>query len=62
MCLVIRRQQIILGMNGAVQLYSLDPQKESGHIIDQRKPFVAKHHSDIVPCVVCHESRIYTGG
>ncbi|XP_078482123.1 uncharacterized protein LOC100175309 [Ciona intestinalis] len=62
MCLNLRRQQIICGLNGSVQLFSLDPQKHSGHLIDQRRPHITKHHNDIVPCIICHESRVYTAG
>ena len=62
MCLNLRRQQIILGHHGSVKLFSLDPHRESGTLIDQRKPFVAREHKDIVPCIICHESRVYTAG
>nr|CAB3260425.1 uncharacterized protein LOC100175309 [Phallusia mammillata] len=62
MCLNLRRQQIICGLNGSVQLFMLDPLKNSGNIIDRRKPYVSSQHNDIVPCVICHESRVYTAG
>ncbi|CAK8695799.1 unnamed protein product [Clavelina lepadiformis] len=58
----LRRQQVICGLNGSVQLFSLDPLRHSGNLIDRRKPYIAQHHKDIVPCIICHESRVYTAG
>jgi len=38
-----------------------DPGREMGHVIDTRA-HVCREHSDIVKCVVCYESRVYSGG
>ncbi|XP_074652528.1 uncharacterized protein LOC141906930 [Tubulanus polymorphus] len=63
-CMTInpRRHQLICGVNGSVRVFDLDENKECGHIINLQTQYIAKEHTDIVKCVVCHEGRVYTGG
>ncbi|CAH3158443.1 unnamed protein product [Porites lobata] len=57
-----RRNQIVAAVDSTVQVFNMrDPGREIGHVIDT-KAYVSKEHSDIVKCVVCYESRVYSGG
>ncbi|XP_019642839.1 PREDICTED: uncharacterized protein LOC109484071 [Branchiostoma belcheri] len=62
MTLNVRRHHLICGFNAAVKLFDLDENKESGHFIKMRGAHVAREHTDIVRCIVCHENRVYTAG
>lgn len=58
----VRRNQIVAAVDSTVQVFNMrDPGREIGHVIDT-KAYVCKEHSDLVKCVVCHESRVYSGG
>ncbi|KAF6030822.1 hypothetical protein EB796_010866 [Bugula neritina] len=58
-----RRQQLVCGMSGRICAYDLDPDRESGHLINPLRPaHIAKEHNDIVKVVLCYESRIYSAG
>ncbi|GFR59077.1 vegetative incompatibility protein HET-E-1 [Elysia marginata] len=63
-CMAInpRRQQLVCGVNEGVHVYALDEEKESGHYINNKLLHFAKNHTDIVRCILCHESRIYSAG
>eukprot|EP00105_Crassostrea_gigas_P018916 XP_011437175.1 PREDICTED: uncharacterized protein LOC105335121 isoform X1 [Crassostrea gigas] len=63
-CMAInyRREQLVCGVNGSVRVYDLDEDKESGHVINTEVLYVAREHTDIVRCILCHESRIYSAG
>ncbi|GFN83516.1 vegetative incompatibility protein het-e-1 [Plakobranchus ocellatus] len=63
-CMAInpRRQQLVCGVNEGVRVYALDEEKESGHCINNRLLYFAQEHTDIVRCIICHESRIYSAG
>ncbi|KAK3098170.1 hypothetical protein FSP39_016842 [Pinctada imbricata] len=63
-CMAInqRREQLVCGVNGSIRVYSLDEEKESGHVINIQVLYVAREHTDIVRCIVSHESRIYSAG
>ena len=37
-------------------------ERHSGHVIDISNFYTAEEHTDIVRCIVCHESRIYSAG
>lgn len=58
-----RRHQIVAAIGCTVQVFNMrDPSRDiTGHVIDQ-KAFISKEHTDIVKCVVCFESRVYSGG
>ncbi|KAL9965739.1 hypothetical protein ACROYT_G029581 [Oculina patagonica] len=57
-----RRNQIVAAVDSTVQVFNMrDPGREIGHVIDT-KAYVCREHSDIVKCVVCYESRVYSGG
>ncbi|KAK2566790.1 putative U3 small nucleolar RNA-associated protein 13 [Acropora cervicornis] len=58
-----RRHQIVAAIGCTVQVFNMrDPSREIiGHVIDQ-KAFISKEHTDVVKCVVCFESRVYSGG
>ncbi|KAH9505160.1 hypothetical protein Btru_058857 [Bulinus truncatus] len=63
-CMAIspRRHQLMCGVNGGIRIYSLNEEKESGHYINHHYLYFAQHHTDIVRCILCHESRIYSAG
>ncbi|KAJ8303914.1 hypothetical protein KUTeg_017497 [Tegillarca granosa] len=63
-CMAInpRRKHLVCGVNGGIRVYALDEKKDSGQVIDNRVLFIAPEHTDIVRCIVCHESRIYSAG
>jgi WD40 repeat protein len=63
-CLTLntKRKQLICGMHASINVYNLDEEKESGHYINPIVRYVAKEHTDIVPCVACCESRVYSAG
>ncbi|XP_048588846.1 probable U3 small nucleolar RNA-associated protein 13 isoform X2 [Nematostella vectensis] len=57
-----RRNQLVAAVGTTVQVFTLrDPGRESGHVIDP-KGDVSREHTDLVKCVVCHESRVYSAG
>ncbi|KAK2188036.1 hypothetical protein NP493_146g02006 [Ridgeia piscesae] len=62
MALNPRRQQLICGVNGGLQIFALDSEKSCGHVINNKLVYWAKEHTDIVRCIVCHESRAYSAG
>ncbi|XP_064651058.1 uncharacterized WD repeat-containing protein alr3466-like isoform X2 [Lineus longissimus] len=63
-CMAInpRRQQLVCGVNGGIMVFDLDAERDCGHVVDLQKVYVAKEHTDIVRCLVCHESRVISGG
>ncbi|XP_021366602.1 uncharacterized protein LOC110458939, partial [Mizuhopecten yessoensis] len=63
-CMAInpRRHQLVCGVNGGIRVYALDENRLSGHVIDNDVLFVACEHQDIVRCIICNESRIYSAG
>lgn len=58
----LRRHHFICSFNRQLKIYNLDIRKTYGHVIDMRKPFIAEHHTDIISCLICHDSRVYTAG
>lgn len=62
MALNTRRQQLICGVNGGLQIFALDSEKSCGHVINNKLVYWAREHTDIVRCIVCHESRAYSAG
>ncbi|KAL8618662.1 hypothetical protein ACOMHN_048838 [Nucella lapillus] len=62
MALLPRRHQLLCGVNKAVRVYALDEDRVSGHMINNRILYQAREHNDIVRCIVCLESKIFTGG
>merc|ERR1712226_1241219 len=57
-----RRHQMICGVNGGIRVYDFDEKRECGHYINTRVRYIATEHTDIVRCIVCHESRVYSAG
>lgn len=37
-------------------------ERECGHYINPQLVYLAPEHKDIVRCLVCHESRVYSAG
>ncbi|CAG5133976.1 unnamed protein product, partial [Candidula unifasciata] len=62
MAIHLRRQQLMCGSNGGVRVYALDKEKECGHYIKSCILQFSREHTDIVRCILCHESRVYTAG
>ncbi|KAJ8034301.1 Nuclear distribution protein nudF [Holothuria leucospilota] len=62
MALNLRRHQLVCGFNACIKVYSLDDNRESGHFIKLRHPFISREHTDIVKCITCLESRVYSAG
>ncbi|CAI9733604.1 WD repeat-containing alr3466-like [Octopus vulgaris] len=62
MTMNFRRRQLLCGSRNGIRIYKLDENKECGHVIDPSVLHIAKYHTDIICAVVCHESRIYSGG
>ncbi|GAB1605215.1 uncharacterized protein LOC115220472, partial [Argonauta hians] len=62
MALNHRRQQLLCASRNIIRIYRLDESKECGHVINPAVLHIAKHHTDIICAVVCHESRIFSGG
>jgi len=58
----IRRGQLVCGMNKTVASFRLDFTGKDSNIIDKSTPFKSHEHTDIVSCVLCHESRVYSAG
>jgi len=57
----VRRNQLILGLNASIRVYTLcDPMKEGKILAD--KAFIAKDHTDLVTGIVCYETRVYSAG
>ncbi|CAL1534086.1 unnamed protein product [Lymnaea stagnalis] len=64
-CMAInpRRHQLVCGVNGGVRVYALNEEKEIGsHYINSCYLYFAQEHTDIVRCILCHESKIYSAG
>lgn len=63
-CMAInpRRHQLVCGVNGGIRVYALDENRDSGHVINNDVLFIACEHKDIVRCIICNESRIYSAG
>lgn len=57
-----RRHQLVCGVSGAIRVYDLDDEREGGHVIRLKVVYVAREHTDIVRCLICHESRVYSAG
>ncbi|XP_059165911.1 uncharacterized WD repeat-containing protein alr3466-like [Physella acuta] len=57
-----RRRQLVCGINGGVRVYALYEETGSGHYINVKPLYFAQEHTDIVRCIICHESRIYSAG
>ncbi|MGH0117171.1 UNVERIFIED_CONTAM: hypothetical protein FKN15_029584 [Acipenser sinensis] len=53
-----RRHQLVCGFAGRVTVYPLDEKKG----IHTAKSSSDHRHSDIVSCIVCHDSQVYTAG
>ncbi|MGH0118700.1 UNVERIFIED_CONTAM: hypothetical protein FKN15_027783 [Acipenser sinensis] len=53
-----RRHQLVCGFAGRVTVYPLDEKKG----IRIAKSSSDHRHSDIVSCIVCHDSQVYTAG
>ncbi|XP_033909027.2 uncharacterized WD repeat-containing protein alr3466-like isoform X2 [Acipenser ruthenus] len=53
-----RRHQLVCGFAGRVTVYPLDEKKG----IRTAKSSSDHRHSDIVSCIVCHDSQVYTAG
>ncbi|XP_053319627.1 dynein assembly factor with WDR repeat domains 1-like [Spea bombifrons] len=58
----LRRHLLVCGFSKHLSVYPLDEQKASGHMIDLKKKFSDNVHTDIVSCVLCLDSQIYTVG
>lgn len=58
----IRRNQLVLGLKGTIMLYWLDLSMKATSVIHETKPCKSHEHTDIVSCVVCYESRVYSAG
>ncbi|EDO35398.1 predicted protein [Nematostella vectensis] len=52
--------QVVVAVDWGFQV-NQDAGRESGHVIDP-KGDVSREHTDLVKCVVCHESRVYSAG
>ncbi|XP_076443785.1 uncharacterized protein LOC143282138 isoform X2 [Babylonia areolata] len=63
-CMAInpRRHQLVCGVNGGIRVYALDEERECGHIINNKLLYFAREHTDIVRCIMCLDSRIYSVG
>uniref|UniRef100_A0ABM0LXS1 Uncharacterized protein LOC102806264 n=1 Tax=Saccoglossus kowalevskii TaxID=10224 RepID=A0ABM0LXS1_SACKO len=59
-----KRHQLVCGFNASLKVYELDENKESGHVIDLKSAIECEEtqHTDIIRCVLCNESRIYSAG
>ncbi|XP_007889613.2 probable U3 small nucleolar RNA-associated protein 13 [Callorhinchus milii] len=62
MAICYRRHQIICGFKKRLRVFPLDEKKESGHVIDLKRSFSDHRHSDIVSCVVCLDTRVFSAG
>ncbi|XP_071806782.1 uncharacterized protein [Asterias amurensis] len=62
MALNTRRHQLVCGLNGSIKVYSLDDKREKSSIIQLEDPFISREHTDIVKCIVCLESRVFSAG
>ncbi|XP_077985512.1 uncharacterized protein LOC144440123 [Glandiceps talaboti] len=62
MAINFKRHQLICGFNSVLRTYDLDENKDSGHVINLKSVTENFDHSDILRCVLCNESRIYTAG
>ncbi|CAH2277302.1 uncharacterized WD repeat-containing alr2800-like [Pelobates cultripes] len=58
----LRRQLLVCGFSKCLSVYPLDENKTSGHAINLKKRFLDHSHTDIVSCIVCLDSQIYTVG
>lgn len=58
----IRRGQLVLGMTNSIMLYWLDFDQKATTCLNISNPEHSRDHTDIVNCVVCNESRVYTAG
>lgn len=56
------REQLILGIRNKVAIYWLDFEYKAKSIFSKEKPSFSYEHSDIVTCVSCSESRVYSAG
>ncbi|KAK7116215.1 uncharacterized WD repeat-containing protein alr3466-like [Littorina saxatilis] len=63
-CMAInpRRHQLVCGVNGGIRVYALDGERECGHLINNKVLYFAREHTDIVRCILCLDSRIYSAG
>ncbi|XP_022092949.1 uncharacterized protein LOC110980503 [Acanthaster planci] len=62
MALNQRRHQLVCGLNGYIRVYGLDEKREKSSIVQVDSPYISKEHTDIVKCIVCLESRVYSAG
>ncbi|XP_071959328.1 uncharacterized protein [Antedon mediterranea] len=72
MALHVRRRQMVCGFNQAIRVFSLDEggavqpsavaDKDGSHLIHIKSGSTSTEHTDIVKCIVCHESRVYSAG
>ncbi|KAE8614831.1 hypothetical protein XENTR_v10008326 [Xenopus tropicalis] len=57
-----RRQLLVCGFKKLVSVYPLDEKKTCGHVVNIKRSVSAHKHTDIVSCIVCLDSQIYTVG
>ncbi|MBN3297339.1 CWF17 factor, partial [Amia calva] len=57
-----RRHQLVCGFKSRLTVYSLDEKRVCGHIIKTSESNSDHRHKDIVSCIVCHDTQVYTGG
>jgi len=56
------REQLILGIRNKVAVYWLDFEYKAKSIFSTEKPSFSYEHTDIVTCVNCSDSRVYSAG
>ena len=56
------REQLILGIRNKVAVYWLDFEYKAKSIFSKEKPSFSYEHTDIVTCVNCSDSRVYSAG
>ncbi|XP_043925379.1 vegetative incompatibility protein HET-E-1-like [Protopterus annectens] len=62
MAINFRRNHLICGLKRSVSVFSLDLLKQSDKVINSKGAYNDFHHKDVVSCVVCLDTRIYTAG
>ncbi|XP_039630576.1 vegetative incompatibility protein HET-E-1-like [Polypterus senegalus] len=57
-----RRQQLVCGFKGRLTVYPLDQKRTTGKVINVKESHSNNTHRDIVSCIICHDSQIYSCG
>jgi len=58
----VLREQLILGIKNKVAVYWLDFEYRAKSVFSKEKPSFSYEHTDIVTCVNCSDSRVYSAG